>query len=277
MTSSRTFSWLVTVAAIAAAGFLLSAIGLAGPLRSVAQLLVEPLAAGIERMTSPVVDLVGNVGSYGELREENRELRIENERLRVDLARLREERAQAIDVQELLNLRMARERERDTFTLAHVIARDPSPVRNVLAINRGSGDGIREGMPVLGRGGALVGTVERVQEGTSWVRLITDPESDVNAVIQESRAPALASGQPGGTITMQFLAQGIEVKPGDTVLTSGLGGLYPAGLLIGRVAKVEGGPLDVFKRVQVEPAVRLPSVENVAVLTSFQPLQLGGR
>jgi rod shape-determining protein MreC len=132
-------------------------------------------------------------------------------------------------------------------------------------------------MPVLGHGGALVGTVERVQEGMSWVRLITDPESDVNAVIQESRALALASGEAGGRLSMEFLAEGIEVKPGDTVLTSGIGGLYPKDLYIGRVAGVDGGTLDVFKRARVDPAVRLTSLENVAVLTSFQPLKLGTR
>jgi rod shape-determining protein MreC len=275
MTASRTFSWLLTVCALAAGGFLLSAVGLAGPLRSGVLVLVEPLAAGIEHLSSPVVDVIGNAGSYGDLRDENRDLRVENERLRADLARLREERVRAADADELLNLRAMRPNE--TFTYAAVIGRDPSPTRAVLAINRGSGDGIRAGMPVLGRGGALVGTVERVQEGISWVRLITDPESDVNAVIQESRALALASGQAGGKLSMQFLAEGIDVKPGDTVLTSGIGGLYPKDLYIGRVAGVEGAALDVFKRARVEPAVRLTSLENVAVLTSFQPLKLGGR
>lgn len=268
-------SWLLSVTLIAVVGFILSAVGLAGPLRSGVQLLAEPLIASVERITSPVVDLVGNAGSYGEIRNENRDLRLENERLRSDLARLREERSRAEEIDELLNLRTARRNE--TFAFAAVIGRDPNPARDVIAISRGESDGIRAGMPVLGRGGALVGTVERVQAGTSWVRLITDPQSDVNALIQESRAQALASGGADGRISMQFLAQGVEVKPGDTVLTSGLGGTYPGELLIGRIASVEGSTLDVFKDAHVEPAVRLSSLESVAVLTSFQPLKLGGR
>ena len=275
MTSSRTVSWLLTMAVLALCGFLISTIGLAGPLRSGTQLVFEPFQAGLKRLSAPAVDLIGSAGSYGEIRDENRDLREENERLRADLVRLREEQVRAADVDELLNLRAARPTESSTF--GAVIARHPNPLRAAVAINRGSGDGIREGMPVLGRGGALVGTIESVQEGMSWVRLITDPESDVNAVVQESRAQALASGQPGGTVSMQVLSEGVDVKPGDTVLTSGLGGSYPKDLLIGRVAKVEGGTLDVFKRVEVEPQVRLPSLENVAVLTSFQPLKLGGR
>jgi len=273
MTSSRTVSWLLSVAGIALCGFLLSAIGLAGPLQSSAQLLAEPIVAGLSRLTSPIVDVVGNAGSYSEIVNENRDLRLENERLRVDLARVREEGARAANADELLNIKM----QNQTLTLAAVIARDPTPLRDVIAINRGSGDGIRAGMPVLGRGGALVGTVERVQESSAWVRLITDPESDVNAVIQESRAAALAVGSPDGTLSMQFIVQGVEVKPGDTVLTSGLGGTYPRELLIGRIKRVEGGSLDVYKKAEVEPAVRLSSLENVAVLTSFQPLKLGSR
>jgi rod shape-determining protein MreC len=275
MTASRTLPWLFTVAAIAALGLLLSAIGLAGPLRTAAQTIASPFAGAIRAVTSPVVDVVGNAGSYGELRDENRDLRQENERLRADVARLREEQARAADVDELLKLRTVR--PNDTYALAAVVGRDPNVLRKLLLINRGDDDGIREGMPVLGRGGALVGTVERVQGGMSWVRLITDAQSDVNALIQESRAQAMASGQPSGAIAMEFLAQGVEVKPGDTVLTSGLGGSYPAGLLIGRVAKVDGNALDVFKHAEVEPAVRLSSLEHVAVLTSFQPLKLGTR
>lgn len=275
MTSSRTASWLVTVALIALAGFFMSAVGLAGPLRAGTQVVAAPVMGGVAGVTRPFVDFVGNVGSYGEIRGENRELRLENERLRADLARVREEQARAADVDELLNLRGQRPAE--TFVFAAIVGRDPNPLRDVIAIKRGTNDGVREGMAVLGRGGALVGTVERAEDGMAWVRLITDPRSDVNAVVQESRAQALASGQPGGKLAMQFLAQGVEVKPGDTVLTSDLGGSYPRGYVIGRIKNVEGGTLDVFKQAEIEPIVRLSSLETVAVLTSFQPLKLGGR
>jgi rod shape-determining protein MreC len=275
MTSSRTASWLVTVALIALAGFFLSVVGLAGPLRSSAQFVAQPVMGAVAGATRPFVDFVGNVGSYGDIRTENRELRVENERLRADLARVREEQARVADVEELLDLRGQHPTE--TFVFGAVVGRDPNPLRDVIAINRGTSSGVREGMTVLGRGGALVGTVERVQGSMAWVRLITDPKSDVNAVVQESRAQALASGQPGGKLVMQFLAQGVEVKPGDTVLTSDLGGSYPRGYVIGRIKNVEGGTLDVFKSAGIEPIVRLSSLETVAVLTSFQPLKLGAR
>src|SRR4051794_35696106 len=140
MTSSRTLSWLVTVAIIAGCGLLLTRIGLASPLRSGTTLLVAPLERGIERLSSPVADLIGNIGSYGELRDQNRDLRDENERLRADLARTQEERIRTDDLNDLLNLRTVR--PSDTFAYAAVIGRDPNGARNVVAINRGSADGI---------------------------------------------------------------------------------------------------------------------------------------
>src|SRR6266508_4618651 len=115
MTSSRTTPWLLSVLAIALFGFALTATGLAGPLRSGGQFLTEPLVAAISRLTSPIADIVGNAGSYGEILDENRDLRLENERLRQDLARLREERARAVDADELLNLR--NDRRNETFAL----------------------------------------------------------------------------------------------------------------------------------------------------------------
>src|SRR5215217_7227008 len=102
MTSSRTASWLVTVALIALACFFLSAVGLAGPLRASAQFVAEPVMGAVAGATRPFVDFVGNVG---DIRTENRELRVENERLRADLARVREEQARVAYVQELLDLR----------------------------------------------------------------------------------------------------------------------------------------------------------------------------
>ncbi len=266
--------WLAGMAALAGVGFLMSAVGIAQPFQSAAQRIGAPVTAALHGATAPMVDFVANVGSYGRLRTENRELRSENERLQVELAQMREDDHRAAQVADLLKIGQRAAGERLTY--ASLVSRDPSPRRDAVAINRGARDGLASGMPVLGKGGALVGTVERVGDTVSWVRLITDPRSAVNARIQESRALALAAGDDGRTVQLEFLAQDVVVKPGDQVLTSGLGGQFPEGLLIGRVEKVEGGPPDVFKRVQVEPAVQLSSLESVAVLTSFRPAPIEG-
>lgn len=262
------------VAALAGVGLLMSLTGAAQPLQSAAQRIAEPAEAALRPLSAPLTEGLATLTSFRRLRAENRELRLENERLRVALAQAREDDVRAAALTELL--RLGSQFGSDKLTVANVIARDPTPMRAVVLIDRGTRDGVQNGMPVLGKGGALVGTVERALEGSAWVRLITDPKSAANAIVQESRWAAVAVGGPDHTVRMEFLEQGAEVKPGDTVLTSGLGGVYPPGLLIGRVAKVEGGPLDVFKRVQVEPAARLSSLESVAVLTGFHPTPIEG-
>jgi len=269
VTLPRTLTWILMVAALAGLGLFMSFTGVAQPAQSAAQRAAEPAEAALRALSAPLTEAIATVSSLRRLRAENRELRLENERLRTALAQAREDDVRAATLTDLL--RLGSQFGTDQLTVANVIARDPSPSRAVVLIDRGTHDGIQNGMPVLGKGGALVGTVERALDRSAWVRLITDPKSAANALIQESRWSAVAVGSPDHTVRMEFLEQGAEVKPGDTVLTSGLGGMYPAGLLIGRVAKVEGGPLDVFKRVQVEPAARLASLETVAVLSGFHP------
>jgi rod shape-determining protein MreC len=270
----RIGAWILFTTVLGGAGLVLGLTGIARPAQSAAQWLTEPLTVAVNGLTAPLADFAANVGSFGRLREENRTLRAENERLQVELARAREEGSRAAELADLL--RIGNQLNGDQFTYAAIIARDAGPLRDVVAINRGTRDGVEEGMVVLGKGGALVGAVEKALDTRAWVRLITDPRSGVNARIQESRAPALASGSSDGRLRLEYLAQAAVVNAGDTVLTSGLGGSYPEGLLIGRVAKVEGGPLDVFKRVEVDPAVGLGSLETVAVLTSFRPLPIEG-
>lgn len=271
--SVRLLPWVVGVAALAAIGFGMSATGAAGPVTSLAQRLAAPAVGAVHAVTAPVTGLVTSVGSAGRMRDENRQLRGENERLRVELAGLREDEARAGELADLLNIgRMTG----GQVVYAAIIARDPAPLRDLVAINRGGRDGVRAGLPVLGKGGALAGTVERATDSMAWVRLLADPRSAVNAQVQESRALALAVGGPDRTVRMEQLAQDAVVKPGDTVVTSGLGGAYPKGLLIGAVARVDGGALEVFKQVQIEPVVHAGSLESVAVLIGFQPTPIEG-
>ena len=96
----------------------------------------------------------------------------------------------------------------------------------------------------------------------------------VSAMIQESRVPGVVSGSYSRRLTMEFLRQAANVHEGDVVLTSGIGGGFPPGLVIGRVTAVESSPQEVFKDVTVEPLASLSRLETVLILTSFTPLQL---
>ena len=140
-------------------------------------------------------------------------------------------------------------------------------------IDKGANAGIKVGMVVLSTQGSLIGTVTTVNPNSAFVRLITDTKSKVNAQILESHALGILQGNPGRTLSFD-LSQA-DAKVGDTVVTSGLGGNYPPGYAIGRVADVSGTPQDLFRKVKVEPLVRVSTVSTVLVLTSFVPQRIG--
>jgi rod shape-determining protein MreC len=160
------------------------------------------------------------------------------------------------------------------FLAANVTARDPGNLRQMVAINLGKGDGIKAGMPVVTEGKTLVGTISRVEDGHAWVTLVTDVDSAVSSIILESRAPGVVSGGYNRRLSMEFVSQDAEVKEGDTVLSSGLGGTYPAGLVIGKVTGVTGHRQEIFRRVTVEPLASLSRLETVLVMTSFTPSRI---
>jgi rod shape-determining protein MreC len=95
-------------------------------------------------------------------------------------------------------------------------------------------------------------------------------------MVQESRAQGVVTGSYSNTISIEFVAQGATVNEGDVVVTSAIGGHYPAGLVIGEVTEVESIAQELFKEVAVDPLARLSHLETVLVLTSFLPLELVG-
>jgi rod shape-determining protein MreC len=155
-----------------------------------------------------------------------------------------------------------------------VISRDPTNLRQLIAIDRGRADGIKAGMPVVTEGRALVGSVTSVEDDHSWVTLVTDVDSAVSSLTLESRADGVVSGGYNRRLSMEFVGQDAAVLEGHTVVTSGLGGSYPPGLVIGRITGIAGSRQEVFRKVTVEPLASLSRVETVLVMTSFVPVRV---
>jgi rod shape-determining protein MreC len=242
------------------------------PVENVTLNVTAPVQSVMSDTTRPVADWINNVTDAGALSDENKELRAQNEQLRNELARAREAAVQGDQQSELDAVRA--QFPDDSFLDAAVIARDTSNVRSLIAIDSGSGDGVREGMIVVSEGRSLVGTVSRVFDDYAWVTLITDPKSAVSAMVQESRAEGVVAGNYGGELIMEFVGQGAVVKTGDFVITSGVGGGYPQGITIGRVSRVKKTEQDLFQSVYVDHLASLSSLEKVLVLTSFEPKEL---
>lgn len=149
---------------------------------------------------------------------------------------------------------------------AQVIGRDLSNWIAALIIDKGKKDGLDIGMPVISDI-SLVGKVIEVSKTTSRVLLINDPNFKVAALIQDSRDEGIVSGSLGGSCKMYFLSLDSEVKINDIVVTSGLGGVFPKGLLIGRVVDVDLDSTGLMKNCSIKPATNLSRLEEVLVIS----------
>ncbi len=266
---ARTRTWFGFVVLASVLFLAASRVALLDPLENAALSVAAPVESGLRSATRPVADFINNLTDINRLSNENASLREENERLTAENARLTEAEQELRDLQGFLELRGIR--EGDVFVQASVFATDPSNTLQFIAINRGSRDGIAEHMLVLSSQGSVVGTISRVLDNAAWVTLATDQTSAIGAFIQESRAQGVVAGSADGTLNMEFVEDTADVKEGDLVLTSGIGGDHPSGELIGRVVEVERAAQQLFQEVRVQPLADFTRLETVLVLSSFVP------
>jgi rod shape-determining protein MreC len=119
-----------------------------------------------------------------------------------------------------------------------------------------------------------VGRISQVGPRTSTVQLLTDRDSAVAALLQTSRVTGLVVGQPDGTLHMEYIPQEESIDVGDVVLTSGLGGFMPKGLVIGQVTEVQKMDYELFQTAIVRPAVDFSRLEMALVITAFEQIPL---
>ena len=146
-----------------------------------------------------------------------------------------------------------------------VIGEDSSAWFKTLVVDRGSADGLAEGMPVVASGG-VVGRLVKVAPHSSRVLLLTDHASAIAALVQRSRARGVVRGAGGGRCSMEFTVKDEDVKVGDTVISSGIGGVFPKGLVIGEVTMVKKGQYGMFQTIEVRPTVDIARLEEMLVL-----------
>jgi rod shape-determining protein MreC len=149
--------------------------------------------------------------------------------------------------------------------LAQVFARDPSSWFKSLLVDKGESEGVSRDMAVVVSEG-VVGRVIDVSATTAKVLLVSDPNSAVDVIIQRSRAQGIMEGRVGEFAILKYVQKGDDVEVGDKVITSGLGGTFPRGLLIATVTKVERKRPGVFQYVEVTPTVDFSRLEEVLIL-----------
>ena len=155
---------------------------------------------------------------------------------------------------------------------AEVIGQDPSSWFKSVTINKGEGDGVRRGMAVISTEG-VVGQVLKAAPNYATVLLMTDYNSAIDAIVQRTRAKAIVEGKGENRCQLKYLLRTEEVAVGDVVVTSGLGGNFPKGMMIGEVRSVEKKGHGVFQYAELAPGVDLTKLEEVLVITESPPPQ----
>ena len=153
--------------------------------------------------------------------------------------------------------------------VANSIGGDPSGLTRVLTIDEGSNAGIKEGMAVTSPGGILVGTIQAVKTDRSTVLLLTDIDSKIPVATQRTQVPGVLEGQwqKGGNLLATHIPRDADVQAGDVLVTSGLGGTFPRGLLCAQMQNVHQNDVQVEKDGDAIPLVDLTGLGMVLVVT----------
>ncbi|MDR2587585.1 MAG: rod shape-determining protein MreC [Coriobacteriales bacterium] len=236
-----------------------------GPLhraKSVAETAVTPLRLVGSVITTPISALGTFFTNVTTDEETVAALRAQNEELESQVIRMEEYRQENERLSQLLGLK-------DAYNLetvgARVISTSTDSWNRTITINKGSLAGLAVGMPVMSANG-LIGQIESVSPYSSVVRLIIDEASGVSAFLQSSRTEGVLSGSVDGVLRLDFIPLTVAVEPGDIVITSGAGGVFPKGIPIGEVATVEPGASGVYHYIIVKPVTRVSAYEEVLVL-----------
>jgi rod shape-determining protein MreC len=256
--------WVSTLVVVGlAVGFLTP-----GPwrgLEGVASTALGPLQMGVSGTVDEAGNVVSTIRRVRDLADQNAEYKDEIDQLQSEVVRMKDLETENADLRNLLGMK-ARTGPGD-YVPVQVIARDDTPYVQAVTIDHGANDGIRQDEVVITNQG-LVGRVETVDPTTSKVRLINDLNSSVSVRLQtDSRTTGILRGQSQGNLmVIAYIPQTDTVSPDDVVETSGLGGVYPEGLVVGKVSRVERNDADPFQAAIVESAVALDKLERLYVL-----------
>jgi rod shape-determining protein MreC len=228
--------------------------------------LVVGITAPVQKVVWGVIDGIGSIwrGYFYlvGLEKENRALKKELHELRLQMNRYREADLANQRLRALLNFKKS---IATPLLPAQLVAFDPSGWFQTILIDKGRSDGVVQDMAVVSAEG-LVGRVIGVSNHHAKVLLILDGNSAVDAYIQRSRARGVLVGLGRELCLLKYVQRNEDVQVGDKVISSGMGGVFPRGLLVGTVQEVVRGSSGLFQRVEVEPAVNFSRLEEVMVV-----------
>jgi rod shape-determining protein MreC len=238
-----------------------------GPIHSVRRGVIavsEPFAVVGTWIATPFTAVGNWLSGLGVSKADYTVLKAQNVDLKQRLAALEEAQLQNDRIRALVDF--AKAQNLPTIG-ANIIGRSTDSLQRTILIDRGASSGVVRGDSVIASGG-LVGQVVDVTPWDAQVRLITDSGSGVAALVQRTRATGIVQGTLDGPLGLDFIDKKLMPVVGDVVLTSGLGGVYPKGFVVGEVTNVATPTTSVFPAITVESRVDIDHIEEVLVVKS---------
>jgi rod shape-determining protein MreC len=238
--------------------------------------VLSPIQSGSMRVASPFV--LRAAGIFGGVKETfasflrvsslSRQVRLlenDNRLYQAKIARLEGAEGENELLREQLKLL-----PRDKFKLltTDVIGHSVDGAREGLIINRGTADGLREGLPVIVNDGIVVGSIVKADIATSVVMLISDTNFRLAANVQGTKAQGLIQGDKGLDIFLEQVPRSEKINVGDKVVTAGVDGLFPANLLVGTIRTVSAPENEIFQSAKISPAVDVRQAQILSVIMS---------
>jgi rod shape-determining protein MreC len=198
------------------------------------------------------------------IEEENKNLKNKINELKAALILYQEGYLEAQRLRKLLDLK---DDYNYLFVSARVFCKEQAALSKTILINKGTVHGLKTGMPVIAPPG-LIGRLVDVSWHVSKVLLFIDENSNVGAIVQRTRTQGIVSGAGPCGLILKYISKTQDVKEGDVIVSSGIGGVFPKGLLIGQVSHVDRQNASLFLKINVAPFVDFSKLEEILILTS---------
>jgi rod shape-determining protein MreC len=198
------------------------------------------------------------------IEEENKNLKNKINELKAALILYQEGYLEAQRLRKLLDLK---DDYSYYFVSARVIGKEQAALSKTILINKGAVHGLKNGMPVIAPPG-LIGRLVDVSWHVSKVLLFIDENSNVGAIVQRTRTQGIISGAGHRGLILKYISKTQDVKEGDVIVSSGMGGVFPKGLLIGQVSHVDRQDASLFLKINVAPFVDFSKLEEILILAS---------
>ena len=224
-------------------------------------LISSPIQKTLWRLGDKTADFFEIVSQIKNLKKENERLSLRVQELLAENSLLKELKRENEILREALGIGLAKEFK---LSLAEVIGKDIS--QDSLIINKGSKDGLTSGLAVITPQKILVGKISQVYKNFSKVMLISNKKSVFSVKFQEKDIEGVVKGKGNFQLFLDLIPQNAEIEPGDDLVTVSLGGIFPAGLLVGEIKEIKKSDVTPFQQAEIKPAFDIKEIEKLFII-----------